>query len=428
MAIGKITKQAVERMAPGWLWDTACVGFGVRRQRRGCFYYLRYRLGGKQHFASIGRHGSPHTPDTARTEARRLIGEVAQGIDPLLEKHRAHGLGAEIDRYLERKRAQMKPRAYVEVERHLRQHAKPLHHGEVDRRAIATLLGEIETKSGPVARNRTRASLSAFFSWCISEGLRETNPVTGTAKAPEASRERVLTDAELAAIWTATGRGAATDRGAAPTSPFNDIVRLLLLTGQRRDEIGGLRWSEIVGAEIVLPPARTKNKRQHRVPLAPIAAEIIQRQPRRGEFVFANEAGGSFVNWHACKGRLDASLAPPEWHLHDLRRTAATGMASLGILPHIIEAVLNHVSGSKAGVAGIYNRATHEPEKAEALARWADRIEQITRGGGAREVGVAPIGKGGMGGRMGASGNLPKGKLRLIRWAPQRLPDPAATC
>jgi integrase len=131
-------------------------------------------------------------------------------------------------------------------------------------------------------------------------------------------------------------------------------VRLLILTGQRREEIGRLRWSEITEATIRLPPERTKNKRQHEIPLAPQAQAIIKRQSRQGEFVFG-KAG--FTQWTDAKAALDRRVALEPWRLHDLRRTCATGMAELGVLPHLIEAVLNHVSGHKAGIAGVYNRA-----------------------------------------------------------------------
>jgi integrase len=276
----------------------------------------------------------------------------------------------------------MKPRAFEEVERHLTNHAEPLAKlrlAEIDRRTIAVRLGEIETASGPVARNRVRSSLSAFFAWAVTEGLLDLNLVAGTAKLDEGgSRERTLTQQELAELWLALD--------AEPNPQFADIVRLLILTGQRREEVGGLRWSEIDRDRIVLSPERTKNSRQHEVPLSSQAQAILSRQPRRKgrDFVFGiGEAG--FSGWSDCKARLDQALlarrkakARPEWRLHDLRRTAATGMAELGVQPHIIEAVLNHVSGHKSGVAGVDNRATYAEPMREALQRWADWLDQIT--------------------------------------------------
>jgi integrase len=373
MATGKITLTALAKLE-GWLWDSGVVGFGARRQAKGVFYYLRYRHNGSQIMKSIGRHGSPWTPDTARNRARELLGTLAGGDDPFAKPLAAEAFGAEIERYLDRKRSALKPISFSEVARYLRQHCAPLHRlrlGEIDRRTVAVLLAEIERARGPVARNRLRSALSAFFTWAITEGLLDANPVQGTAKANEnGSRERVLTPEELKALWHSLGDDC-----------FSDILRLLLLTGQRRNEIGHLQWSEVDLARklIVLPPARTKNSRQHELPLSGQALAILARQSRRNSsgFVFGVGARG-FNEWSGSKAALDARVRIADWHLHDLRRTCATGMAELGTQPHIIEAVLNHVSGHKAGVAGIYNRARYEGEMRDALQRWANHLDQIT--------------------------------------------------
>ena len=386
MAKGKITLATLSHLQ-GWLWDTQCIGFGARRQTDGVFYYLRFRRNGAQYMKSIGRHGSPWTPDTARNEAKRLLGAVVGGDDPFTKPLASESFGHEVTRYLERKRAMMKPRAFEEVERHLTNHAAPLHRlrlAEIDRRIIAQRLGEIETASGPVARNRVRSSLSAFFGWAVTEGLLEANPVQGTAKLDEGgSRERTLTQQELAELWRALN--------AEPNAQFADIVRLLILTGQRREEIGGLRWSEIDQGLIVLPPQRTKNSRQHEVPLSRQAKAIIERQPKRKGrgFIFGiGELG--FSGWSDCKARLDEALlaarrkanrkakAMPDWRLHDLRRTCVTGMGELGVLPHVIEQCVNHVSGAKAGVAGVYNRSKMIDAVREGLQKYADWLDRIT--------------------------------------------------
>jgi integrase len=388
MAIAKITIRTVAQLEPGSrVWDTVVQGFGVRRQRDGAYYYLRFRNAGVQRMRSIGRHGSPWTPDTARREAQRLLGLAVGGSDPFRASAPTESFGAEALRYLERKRAAMKPRAYGEVARHLSAHAAPLAKlrlAEIDRRTIAARLGEIETASGPVARNRVRSSLSAFFAWAVTEGLLDANPVQGTAKLDEGgSRERVLTQQELAELWSALDAGACAPQ-------FADIVRLLILTGQRREEVGSLRWSEVDGDRVVLPPERTKNSRQHEVPLSRQAKAILMRQPRRKgrDYIFGiGEAG--FSGWSDCKARLDQALLAarrqtnrkakpmPDWRLHDLRRTCATQMAELGVAPHIVEAVLNHVSGHKGGVAGIYNRARYADEMRRALEHWAEHLAAL---------------------------------------------------
>jgi integrase len=199
----------------------------------------------------------------------------------------------------------------------------------------------------------------------------------------------VLGNSELALIWKATDG-----------DHYGAIVRLLLLTGQRADEIASLRWPEIGADAVVLPSSRTKNKRQHSIPLSRPAEEILAAQPRRvnddgtlRELVFGVGQRG-FSGWSRCKERLDERIAQrngkplPAWRLHDLRRSVATGMADLGVQPHIIEAVLNHVSGSKAGVAGIYNRSSYDVEKRRALEFWGDHVTALAEG---RQSTITPL-------------------------------------
>jgi integrase len=367
MATGKLTVAALNGLE-GWLWDEKICGLGARKQRRGIFFYVRARHRGRQVMHSIGRFGSPWTVDTARAKALELLGTLASGVDPFTQSLSGETFGAEVDRYLERKRTSLKPRSFVEVQRNLRKHSAPLHKlslADIDRRSIAVLLGQVETASGPIARNRLRSSLSAFFSWAIQEGLTELNPVQGTGKADEGnSRDRVLTQDELRKLWLNLGDG-----------HFADIIRLLLLTGQRRDEIGKLRWSEVDLDRklIILPAERVKNSHRHEVPLSAQTLAILQRQDRRGEFVFAK-----YMNWFAGKAALDQRVGIAPWKLHDLRRSASTWMAEIGVLPHIVEAVLNHRSGHKGGVAGRYNWAKYSDEMRSALQRWANHVDKIT--------------------------------------------------
>jgi integrase len=370
MAVGKITISSINKLN-GWLWDVAVMGFGARRQTNLVHYYVRYRHNGTQVVRSIGRHGAL-TPDTARAKAKQLLGVVAGGTDPFAQALAGEGFPAVVDRYLERKRAALKPTTFIETERYLRNHCAPLHRlrlDQIDRRKVAALLGDIETASGPASRNRARSALSALFSWCISEGLLDLNPVAGTAKATEnGSRERVLSQDELRKLW----RSLVDD-------PFSNVVRLLLLTGQRRNEIGKLQWSEVDLARkmITLAPVRTKKSRQHELPLSAQALAILERQPRRNssEFVFGKRG---FTIWDVAKRELDQRAGIAPWRLHDLRRTCATNLAELGVLPHCVEQCLNHVSGHKAGVAGVYNRSKMTDAVREGLQRWANHLDQIT--------------------------------------------------
>jgi integrase len=206
----------------------------------------------------------------------------------------------------------------------------------------------------------------------MREGLVENNPVIGTNNPAQGlpSRDRVLNAGEIKVIWNACGG-----------DDFGTRVRLLLLTAQRRSEIADMRWQEIDfdRAILTLPAARTKNGRQHVVPLVPAVLHIlneIRQRGTEGDRVFAS------LSFAHAKIGLDRKIADAgntiaAWSLHDLRRSAATGMADLGVQPHIIEAVLNHVSGHKAGVAGTYNRATYEREVRAALALWSEHLTAI---------------------------------------------------
>ena len=185
------------------------------------------------------------------------------------------------------------------------------------------------------------------------------------------SRDRVLSTSEIRLFWNATAT--------LPQVSAN-VVRLLLLTGCRLNEVAKLRWEEVSDdfATLTIPGTRTKNSRALVVPLPPLARQLIAEQERNEEFVFTTNGVTPAAGWSMAKKRLDAAMGNvPAWVLHDLRRTAATGMAEIGIQPHIVEAVLNHVSGHRAGVAGVYNRASYAAEKREALEKWASHIRSI---------------------------------------------------
>jgi integrase len=316
--------------------------------------------------------------EQARGTATKLHAQVRLGHDVAAERDErrravTQTFGAALAVYLPRQKVRVRPRSYTEIDRYLSRYLRALHGlrlDKIDRRAIAEQLSRIETANGKPAANRARTCLSALFVWAMREGLADANPVVGTGRREEASRDRVLTSEELHVIWRALG-----------DDEFSAIAKLLILTGQRREEIGGLRWSELADHVIALPAERVKNGRPHTIPLSPPALAILGAQPRREgrDFVFGRGEGG-FSGWSRCKARLDQRIANlngsalPGWTIHDLRRSAVTHMAELGVQPHVIEAVINHVSGHKAGVAGIYNKSTYEREKVAALALWAEHV------------------------------------------------------
>jgi len=260
-------------------------------------------------------------------------------------------------------------------------HAKALHGSPIEavtRRTIAARLAEIEKHNGPAARNRVRASLSAYFTWAAKEGYVDNNPVAFTNKAEEKARERVLSDEELRTIWLA-----------ADDSQFGAIVKLLILTGTRRSEIGGLMWSEASPTLLTLPPARTKNGREHLVPLSEPALTILGAQPKRTnpdgtprEHVFGTIVGCGYQNWSRGKVDLDARIGKAlEWRLHDFRRSVSTALHDrFGVPPHVVEEILGHVGGHKGGVAGVYNKAIYLEERRRALERWGAHIMELVTG------------------------------------------------
>jgi integrase len=374
-------------------FDRDVAGFGLRVRASGArTWMVQYAIAGRTRRMMLGSIAVLDA-GKARDTAKDLLAQVRLGRDPAAEKVQARvkaaeTFGALLPRFLERQRARLKPRSFEETERHLAAHAKPLHGRPVeaiDRRAIATRLAEIAKASGPAAANRVRASLSGYFTWLAREGYVEANCVTFTNKAIEnGSRTRVLADDELAAIW----------RAAAEAGQYGAIVRLLLASGARRDEIGGLRWSEIDldDAAITLPPARTKNRREHIIPLSEQALAVLAAQPRRTEadgserdHVFGHGTGRGYQDWSGSKVDLDARLAASghafEWVLHDFRRSLSTALHErFGVSPAVVESILGHVGGHKGGIAGVYNKAQYFIERRRVLAQWGKHIETIAHG------------------------------------------------
>jgi integrase len=362
------------------IWfDDDVPGFGLRIRDTGSRVWVyQYKIARKTRRIVLGK-ASAIKLAKAREIASEYHARVRQGGDPVTEKRvqierASHTFGPLAEQYLEQRKTALRPRSWAATALYLQKHAAPLHAlpvDSVDLRAIAGLLTRIEKTTGPVAANRCRAALSSMFSWAMREGLAQSNPTLNANKRKEHPRDHVLTNDEIRHVW------------AAAQGVYGDVVKLLILTGQRREEIGALSWSEVDldHGVITLGKERTKNNRAHEIPLSPTALAILsaRSQSPKHEFVFGRRPLGS---WSRSKGVLDASLGDRvrPWHLHDLRRTAATGMADIGIQPHIIEAVLNHQSGHKAGIAGIYNRSSYTKEKAEALARWDKHVASIVGG------------------------------------------------
>ncbi|XIA65144.1 tyrosine-type recombinase/integrase [Bradyrhizobium sp. TZ2] len=373
------------------VFDEKLPGFGVRVRTGGRrTWIVQYRIGNKQRRVTLGRVGTL-SAEKARREARTALGKVHLGRDPqdekFMERTRAGvTLGAIVETYLTYARRNLKPKSLSEVERCLTKQWAPLAGAPahlIERGAIAKQLNAISTGSGLVSANRARSYLSAMFNWAIREGLIDDNPAVKTNRATEEkSRDRVLDNDEFRLVMTCVG-----------DDQYGAIVRLLAITGQRRQEVGAIRWSEIGGSLWSIPADRTKNGLPHDVPLSKQAIAVLDHCPRKAErdLVFGVR-GGPFSGWSKAKAQLDERIAReqrktnpkarsiPAWRLHDIRRTVATRMGDLGVQPHVIEAALNHISGHKAGVAGVYNRSSYAEEKRAALELWGKHLDALCGG------------------------------------------------
>jgi len=367
-------------------FDDALPRFGYRLRRSSGkvlrSWVVQYRRGRRSPRIKIGS-ADVITAEAARAAAKKILAKVDLGEDPQSDRHDRRSkdkltLRALVDDYLVAKRQQLRPRSFVEIKRYLTTgYFKPLHNLPIDsitRRDVAHRVVAIARESGSPTAARARGALSAFFAWCMQMGLVEHNPTVGSAKPAESKpRDRVLSDDELAAVWHAC-----------PNNDFGRIVKLLILMPCRRAEIGDMRWSEInPDGTWTLPPERSKNGRPLALPLMPMARAIIESVPQlvTRDQLFGQRSHG-FTRWVQDKCALDERLAGQvqSWHLHDLRRSVATRMADLGIMPHVIEEILNHRSGHKRGVAGTYNRSPYEREVRAALTLWEDHIRALVAG------------------------------------------------
>ena len=367
-------------------FDSILPGFGYRLRRSGNevrkSWVAQYRRAGATRRMLLGS-AEVLSAEQARTAAKKILAAVALGQDPQAEKTTRRSadkftFAALADEFLAAKEGTtIRPRTLTEIRRYLRgAYFKSLHAMPVDgiaRKDVAARLLAITRESGITTAIRARSTISELFAWAMGQGLLESNPVIGTnrPKTPP-SRSRVLSDSELAAIWEAAG----------DDDDFGRIVRLLMLLGQRRSEVGGMCWREfdLERGIWTIPSGRTKNGRAHTLPLPSLATNIIASTPRivGRDYLFGPRAAG-FTSWNRPKQMLDASLGNQveSWVLHDLRRTFCTRLADLGVAPHAIEAAVNHYSGHRAGVAGIYNRSSYEREVKAAVELWDGHIRAL---------------------------------------------------
>jgi integrase len=386
----RLTVKNVEAVRPGAdrreIPDSHMPGLYLIVQPSGArSWAVRYRHHGQSRKHTLGSYPAVDLK-TARVLASKALRTVAEGRDPGREKTLARAAKADsvdriVDNFLERHvRRSNRPRTAQETERLLRQHVLPRWRGrmihEITRRDVLDILDRVVDGGAPIAANRVLAAVRKFFKWCIARDVIAASPCAGVnPPTAERARDRVLFDDELRLVWQAADKLGGT---------FGPLVKLLALTGQRRDEVARMRWEEIdiENRLWTLPAERTKNNQPHEVPLSKAALAILERVPRTKEspFVFTTNGGASPASGYSKnKRRLDALLPAgmPSWRLHDLRRTCASGMARLGVNLPVIEKVLNHASGSFAGIVGVYQRHSFADEKRAALEAWGNFVAAL---------------------------------------------------
>jgi integrase len=365
---------------------------------------LRYRSpgdAGKHVKLTLGSYPGV-TLAGARGRASEALGRIAQGVDPAATRLAAREAGKATDHppgdliekvtadFIER-HAKPNTRGWGEVERLLEKDVVSRWNGrrlsEIRKADVHELLDAMCDRGAPVGANRVFSHFRKMCSWAVERGLIERSPCEGlSAPSSEKTRDRVLSDEELRLVWVAAG-----ELG----FPFGPIVRLLVLTGQRRAEIAESSWSEIdLKKKLwVIPASRTKNGRAHDVPLSPAAIEILAALPRfarsggEQDFVFSGRTTPP-SGYSRAKTRLDRATGQPmpPWVIHDIRRSVASGMAGIGVSLPVIERCLNHVSGSFGGIVGVYQRHCYADETRAALDAWARALDAIVTGAPAGNV------------------------------------------
>jgi integrase len=386
----KLTDAMIQRLkAPDGkqkeFFDAVYPALAVRVTPNGVKSFTYFgRVHGKLKRATLGRY-----PAMTLAEARRKAGETAdamrQGIDPAAAKRAQRAavrdnFEAVLAEWL--KRDQADNRSHAEVKRLIERETLPTWQGRpmssITRRDVLDCIDAVVDRGSPIMARRFHAHLHRLFRWSVGRGLITVNPMEGMEKpGSEIKRDRVLSDAELAAVWRAAEK---------IDWPFGPVFQLLILTGARRQEIGDLRWQEIVGDKIELSGSRTKVGEAHTIPLSTLALDLIATLPRIGNspYVFTTTGKTPISGWTRSKESLDKAAvefndgrALSDWRVHDLRRTVATGLQRLGVGLQVTEAVLGHVGGSRAGIVGVYQRHEYAEEKKAALEAWCRFVQDV---------------------------------------------------
>ena len=393
--IRNLAAEATRREIP----DPAFPGLYLVVQPTGAkSWAVRYRIEGRTRKMTLGKYPTISLAN-ARIAADDAITKAKAGEDPAIEaakakeakaaKARAESEAEDRDRlarvfeiYWRRKLSKLKSGA--DVRRLFDVEIVPILGDQllrnISRRDVNEMLDAIVDRGSPITANRVFAHLRAFLNWARGRGVIDVSPCDGMqAPSPERQRDRVLSADEISLFWRATG-----ELG----RPFGPLYRLLLLTGARLREAAHMTDAEIDGETWTIPPDRSKNGQAHTVHLSALARETldtVRRIAGRSGYVFTTNGASPVSGFAKGKARLDREIgrimpdgaACPPFTIHDLRRTAASGMAELRIAPHVVEAVLNHRSGTISGVARVYNRYSYADEKRAALEAWSNRVGDI---------------------------------------------------
>jgi integrase len=382
----RLTKSAIDALLTSKsdvvYWDAGCPGFGVKVTPKGRkVFIVLYRTAGagsKVRKYTIGPYGRV-TLHQARVAAQKVFAAKLEGRDPAAEKRAARRriVADLVEDLLETFIAQRlsQNRSGGEIARLLRRAigkswaGRSIH--EISKRDVVQVVTAIEQRGAPVAANKALKATKTFLRWCVGRAVLDQSPAEGVPlPSKEVARDRVLDDDELAHVILA-----AREIG----GPYGGIVELLALTGQRREEVAGLQREELDLAQRVwtLPKSRTKNAKPHVVQLSEQSIAVLKRAGQQGPYVLSLLGTKPFQEFSRAKRRLDQLSGVLGWRLHDLRRTCVSGMARLGIAPHIADKILNHQSGTISGVAAVYQRHEFLAERQQALERWGAHVARI---------------------------------------------------
>jgi integrase len=377
-----LTTAAVEKLKPGKtrreVPDGGQHGLYLVIQPSGSrSWAARYRLNGKPRKTTIGAWPRIDLP-TARTAAQGIMRAASEGRDPEFQKpepvHVANCIEAVWADYTKRHLALRRPATAQSAQRVYNRHLKPWGArwiGEITRRDILDILDSITTAGHPAATIRAKAVLSKFFNWARGRDIIQHSPCDGIElterEEPMSNNDRILNDEEIRTVWNAFGEIG---------YPFGPMFKLLLLTGQRRDEVAKMSYGEIDGRIWTIPGPRAKNRRPHDVYLSDAALAIIEELPTRKGVLFTTNGKTASSGYSGAKEKVDAITGPlAAWRLHDLRRTMVSGMARLGIAIPTVEKAINHTSGTFAGIVGTYQKHDFAAETKIAFERWAHHVE-----------------------------------------------------